>query len=127
MLAELWALIGDAVDNIPGVPGLTRPAAAFALRRLGGLQRLLDQPDRLRELGLKRGARLPGLVEEHRAQIHTAFDLARARIDLDLRQAARPATPAIDGQISALASLSAGCRDRLLTGLAQVSTERARG
>lgn len=42
-IPDLLALIGDSVDNIPGIPGVGRVTAARWLRRFGSLEELLRE------------------------------------------------------------------------------------
>ncbi|HEY5753810.1 MAG TPA: 5'-3' exonuclease H3TH domain-containing protein [Chthoniobacterales bacterium] len=76
MIGDILALIGDSVDNIPGVPGVGLKTAATLLVRHGGLDRLLENPNAIAN-------------EKLREKFRAALDLVRqnremVRLDLDL-------------------------------------------
>ncbi|HEY5892647.1 MAG TPA: 5'-3' exonuclease H3TH domain-containing protein [Chthoniobacterales bacterium] len=76
MIGDILALIGDSVDNIPGVPGVGLKTAATLLVQHGGLDRLLENPDAIAN-------------EKLRGKFRAALDLIRqnremVRLDLDL-------------------------------------------
>lgn len=45
LMVDLKALMGDASDNIPGVPGIGEKSAMELLRRFGGLERVYENID----------------------------------------------------------------------------------
>lgn len=45
LMVDLKALMGDASDNIPGVPGIGEKSAMDLLRRFGGLERVYENID----------------------------------------------------------------------------------
>ena len=45
---DFLALMGDKIDNIPGVPGIGKKTAATLLERFGDLQTVLDSTDQLK-------------------------------------------------------------------------------
>lgn len=76
-IADLLALTGDAVDNIPGVPGIGPKTAAALLGRFGGLDALMAGLDELPGSGLRGGKRLAGLLTEHRDTVALARRLTQ--------------------------------------------------
>ncbi|VVM04579.1 DNA polymerase I [Methylacidimicrobium cyclopophantes] len=52
-IPDLLALIGDSVDNIPGLPGVGKVTAARWLRRYGSLEELLRQAPQASESKLR--------------------------------------------------------------------------
>src|ERR1700693_6248441 len=48
MIADVLALSGDSVDNIPGVSGLGRKTASALVREFGGLERLLANVEKVK-------------------------------------------------------------------------------
>ena len=46
-VVDVLALVGDTSDNVPGVPGIGRKGAIDLVTAGGGLDVLLDQPDRI--------------------------------------------------------------------------------
>lgn len=76
-VVEWLALTGDAVDNIPGVPGLGPKTAARLLGQFGCLPALWA---RLEEIG---SARLREVLVAHRDTVERNLELVRLRRDLD--------------------------------------------
>lgn len=56
-IADYLALSGDAVDNIPGLPGIGQKTAAALIQQYGGLDQILKQTARIAESVTLRGAR----------------------------------------------------------------------
>lgn len=83
-LVDYLALVGDSIDDIPGVPGIGAKTASALLQHYGSLKSLFESPDSVAQLPI-RGAR--GLAEKllnHREQIELAQQLARIVEDLPL-------------------------------------------
>jgi 5'-3' exonuclease len=77
LIAEMLALAGDAVDNIPGIPGIGPKTAVGLLNRYGSLDaifsNLIDVPD----CGLRGAKRIQSLLENHEADARLALRLTR--------------------------------------------------
>lgn len=71
-VADQLALAGDAVDNIPGVPGIGMATAARLLRRFGDLERLLSDIDAVTGMQLRGAKRIAGLLREHQDMVRLA-------------------------------------------------------
>ncbi len=68
-IADMLALVGDPVDNIPGVPGIGRKTAAILLHHFGSLDALLEQVDRVAGMRLRGAARIAQAIRERTQQI----------------------------------------------------------
>ena len=77
-LGDLLALMGDKVDNIPGVPGIGPKTAASLLGTYGSLESLLDQA------GNVPGKKGVALVE-HAEAARTARSLVALKTDVDFQ------------------------------------------
>ena len=84
-VADLLALAGDSVDNIPGVPGIGPKSARVLLEHFGGLEGIFNALEQVPALPLRGAARIARLLEEHRemaflcrrlATIHRSAPLA---------------------------------------------------
>jgi 5'-3' exonuclease len=98
-VADWLALTGDAVDNIPGVPGIGARTAAALLAEFGSLDGLYADLDAVAESGLRGAARIRRLLEEHEDTARLARELTGIVVDPDLGVQAgdvkrRPAVPA---------------------------------
>ena len=67
-VADYLALTGDAVDNIPGVPGVGAKTAAVLLAHFGSLDALLARIDEVPYLRLRGAAGVAAKLREHREQ-----------------------------------------------------------
>lgn len=74
-IAELLAIAGDKVDNIPGVPGIGLTTAARLLRRFNTLENLLQNTALIKTMKMRGAARVQGLIELHRATLTLAHRL----------------------------------------------------
>jgi 5'-3' exonuclease len=99
-IADFLALTGDAVDNIPGVPGVGRKTAAALLAAFESLDDLYGNLGRIASLGIRGGGGLAARLEEHRAVAYLARELTRIACDMPLAASpasVRRAPPDLDG------------------------------
>jgi len=89
-IADLLALAGDAVDNIPGVPGIGRKSAEALLAAFGSLDGVYAHLDEVPGLSLRGAKRVQGLLAEHRDQAYLSRRLTE--ISLEALAAAAPAS-----------------------------------
>jgi DNA polymerase I len=64
-MADLLALAGDAVDNIPGIPGVGLKTAANLLAKFGTLENLLANIEQIGNMKFRGAKRVQALVQEH--------------------------------------------------------------
>jgi len=74
-IADMLALAGDPVDNIPGVPGIGKATAAKLLRRWGDIDTLYDNVDAVATMQFRGARRVAGLLREHEAVVRLARQL----------------------------------------------------
>jgi DNA polymerase I len=94
--ADFLALVGDASDNIPGVPGIGRKIAATLMRKFASLDELYANIGRVCALGLRGGSALCERLAAHRESVFLAQRLTRIVCDMPLGVSAadlRPRTP----------------------------------
>ncbi len=84
-VADFLALAGDAVDNIPGVPGIGTKTAAALLERFDSLPALLEQVAKVSEMKLRGAARVQKLLQEHREAALQARQLTGIVTDIDMQ------------------------------------------
>lgn len=65
-VADLLALAGDSVDNIPGVPGIGPTTARVLLRELGSLDGIYAGIDTVPDLPIRGARRVARLLHKHR-------------------------------------------------------------
>jgi 5'-3' exonuclease len=90
LVPDLLALAGDAVDNIPGVPGVGMKTAARLVAERGGVDRLLRDVGAVAGMDMRGAARVSALLRTHADQIRMARRLTaistRAPVRVDLRR-----------------------------------------
>ena len=101
-MADFLALMGDAVDNIPGVPGVGRKTAATLLKHFHTLEGVYENLDAIPKLKFRGAAFVAGSLREHRDAAFLsrrltgiACDMPLEATDDDLRRRA-PDLAAID-------------------------------
>ncbi|WP_404464000.1 DNA polymerase I [Vreelandella aquamarina] len=85
LIIDFLALMGDKVDNIPGVPGVGEKTAIGLLQGMGGgLDTIYGDLERVTTLSFRGAKTLPKKLEEHREQAFLSYQLATIKIDCDL-------------------------------------------
>jgi DNA polymerase I len=83
-IADYLGLTGDAVDNIPGVPGIGPKTAAILLAHFGSLDTLLDRLAEVPYLRLRGAAQAAAKIDSHREQALMSRSLATITRDAPL-------------------------------------------
>lgn len=84
-IIDFLALMGDKVDNIPGVPGVGEKTAVGLLTGInGGLRDLYDNLDKVPALAIRGAKTLPAKLEEHRDSAFLSYELATIKCDVPL-------------------------------------------
>ncbi|TCZ83407.1 5'-3' exonuclease H3TH domain-containing protein [Lysobacter sp. N42] len=90
-IADYLALTGDAIDNIPGVPGIGAKTAAALLAHFGSLDALLARIDEVPYLSSIRGAaRCAQQLRTHREQARLCRELATIALHAPCEPAVAP-------------------------------------
>jgi len=76
-VVDVMAIWGDAIDNIPGVPGIGEKGAKALITQFGSLENVYENLDKLKPAQRKK-------LEEHRDKAFLSRDLARIKCDLDV-------------------------------------------
>lgn len=80
-IVDLLALVGDKVDNIPGVPGVGQKTAAALLNHFGSIERAYQRLDDIPALKIRGAARIYDALKEHREQAFLSKKLAQIATD----------------------------------------------
>ncbi|WP_325049828.1 5'-3' exonuclease, partial [Pseudomonas syringae group genomosp. 3] len=76
-IIDYLALMGDKVDNIPGVPGVGEKTAVGLLVGVGGgIKELYDNLEMVATLPIRGAKTLAAKLEEHRAMAFLSYELA---------------------------------------------------
>lgn len=74
-IADLLAICGDKVDNIPGIPGVGAATAAKLLVKWGDLDTLFENVDAVAEMKFRGAARVSTLLASHEDTVRLARQL----------------------------------------------------
>lgn len=77
-IGDILALVGDSVDNIPGVPGLGPKGAAALISEFGSVERLIERAESVKKPALREK------VQAAREQIVANREMVRLDLDLPL-------------------------------------------
>ncbi|CAH0532312.1 DNA polymerase I [Vibrio stylophorae] len=84
LIIDYLALMGDKVDNIPGVPGVGEKTAKALLQGLGGLDSIYAQLDQIATLNFRGARTMAKKLEEHREGAYLSYLLATIKTDVAL-------------------------------------------
>ncbi|MGB5345909.1 MAG: 5'-3' exonuclease H3TH domain-containing protein [Woeseia sp.] len=103
-IADFLALAGDAVDNIPGVPGVGKKTAAALLQHFGSLEKIYANLDTVHEVTVRGARTLGAKLDTHRAAAMLARQLTGIACNAPIDEASfglRPQAPKL-GAVNAL-------------------------
>ena len=83
-IADMLAIAGDSVDNVPGVPGIGPVTAARLLAHFDTLEQLLERWQEIENLELRGAKRITGLIGEHLETIRLARRLTGVYCEVPL-------------------------------------------
>ncbi len=84
-IIDFLALMGDKVDNIPGVPGVGEKTAVGLLTGIGGgLSDVYQNLDKVAGLAIRGAKTLAAKLEEHRDAAFLSYELATIKCDVQL-------------------------------------------
>lgn len=86
LIIDYLALMGDKVDNIPGVPGVGEKTALAMLQGLGSIDSLYENLDKIADLGFRGSKTMAKKLEEHQAQLKLSYELATIKLDCEVEQ-----------------------------------------
>ena len=81
---DFLALMGDKVDNIPGVAGVGEKTALALIQQLGGLHELYDNLEKVAKLEIRGAKSLAAKLEKDRDNALLSYELATIKCDLQL-------------------------------------------
>ncbi len=86
LIIDYLALMGDKVDNIPGVPGVGEKTALAMLQGIGSIKSLYARLDDIAGLGFRGSKTMAKKLEEHKAQLELSYELATIKLDVEVEQ-----------------------------------------
>lgn len=87
LIIDYLALMGDKVDNIPGVPGVGEKTATALLQGLGGLDTLYANLDDIAPLGFRGSKTMAKKLLDNKEAAYMSYKLATIKLDVELELA----------------------------------------
>ncbi|WP_233976917.1 DNA polymerase I [Pectobacterium versatile] len=84
LIIDFLALMGDASDNIPGVPSVGEKTAQALLQGLGGLDSLYANLDKIAGLSFRGAKTMAPKLEQHKEVAYLSYQLATIKTDVEL-------------------------------------------
>lgn len=84
LIIDYLALMGDKVDNIPGVPGVGAKTATALLQGIGGISELYDRLDDIAALGFRGSKTMAKKLAENKDNALLSYELATIKLDVEL-------------------------------------------
>ncbi|MFM2666745.1 DNA polymerase I [Vibrio mediterranei] len=84
LIIDYLALMGDKVDNIPGVPGVGDKTATALLQGIGGIKDLYERLDDIAPLGFRGSKTMAKKLTEHKDNVVLSYELATIKLDVEL-------------------------------------------
>lgn len=84
LMIDYLALMGDKVDNIPGVPGVGEKTAQGLIQGMGGLDAIYADLEKVRTLAFRGAKNMPEKLIEHREMAYLSYRLATIKTDVEL-------------------------------------------
>ena len=92
-IIDYLALMGDKVDNIPGVPKVGEKTAKGLIQGLGNLENLYDNLDKVKDLEFRGAKTMAAKLEEHKDQAFLSKVLATIKLDVELEESLNEIKP----------------------------------
>ncbi|WP_298440808.1 DNA polymerase I [uncultured Ferrimonas sp.] len=86
LIIDLLAMMGDKVDNIPGLPGVGEKTALAMLQGIGSLATIYQDIDAVVPLGFRGSKTMPKKLAEHKDAAFLSYQLATIKIDVELTE-----------------------------------------
>lgn len=84
LIIDYLALMGDASDNIPGVPGVGEKTAQALLQGLGKMTALYENLDKVAALGFRGSKTMAAKLEQNKELAFLSYQLATIKTDVPL-------------------------------------------
>ncbi|MEX3071893.1 DNA polymerase I [Vibrio alginolyticus] len=86
LIIDYLALMGDKVDNIPGVPGVGDKTATALLQGIGGLTKLYENLDDIAPLGFRGSKTMAKKLVDNKDNAMLSYELATIKLDVELEE-----------------------------------------
>ncbi|HET9595726.1 MAG TPA: DNA polymerase I [Anaeromyxobacteraceae bacterium] len=83
-VVEYQAILGDKIDNVPGIPGVGEVTAAALVRKFGTVEEMLRRPDEIPAAVARGGEKLKEKIVSNAERLRTNRRLVELRCDMQL-------------------------------------------
>lgn len=83
LIIDLLAMMGDKADNIPGLPGVGEKTALAMLTGVGGVDKLIANPESVLDVTFRGSKTMPKKIEENKEMLQLSYDLATIKTDVE--------------------------------------------
>jgi len=83
LIIDYLALMGDKVDNIPGIPGVGEKTAVALIQGLGSIKNIYQHIDDVAALGFRGSKTMPTKLIDNKEQLELSYQLATIKLDVD--------------------------------------------
>lgn len=84
LIIDYLALMGDKVDNIPGIAGVGEKTAIGLLQGIGGIEAIYSNLDKIADLPIRGAKKLAEKMQAHEADARISYQLATIKLDVEL-------------------------------------------
>lgn len=84
LIIDYLALMGDKVDNIPGVPGVGEKTALALLQGIGSIKEIYQRLDDIAALGFRGSKTMKKKMEDNQDMAELSYTLATIKCDVEL-------------------------------------------
>ncbi|WP_144211686.1 DNA polymerase I [Shewanella donghaensis] len=83
LIIDLLAMMGDKADNIPGLPGVGEKTALAMLTGVGGVDKLIANPESVLDVTFRGSKTMPKKIIENKDMLQLSYDLATIKTDVE--------------------------------------------
>lgn len=84
LIIDYLALMGDKVDNIPGVPGVGEKTATALLQGIGSMETLYQNLEAIAPLGFRGSKTMAKKLEDNKENALLSYQLATIKLDVEM-------------------------------------------
>ncbi|OED65822.1 DNA polymerase I [Vibrio splendidus ZS-139] len=84
LIIDYLALMGDKVDNIPGIPGVGDKTATALLQGIGSIEKLYQNLDDIAALGFRGSKTMAKKLADNKDNADMSYQLATIKLDVEL-------------------------------------------
>ncbi|MDH6018168.1 DNA polymerase I [Vibrio splendidus] len=86
LIIDYLALMGDKVDNIPGIPGVGDKTATALLQGIGSIEKLYQNLDDIAALGFRGSKTMAKKLADNKGNADMSYQLATIKLDVELEE-----------------------------------------